>query len=633
MIQLAFAGATTRIDELGNLILHTPSGDLIQHPPIIYQTLHNERKVIEGQYTLNTDINGKKTVGFQVAAYDHTQPLIIDPVLSYSTYLGGSGNDAAYSVAVDGTGNAYITGSTAALGFLSTSGAAQLSYGGGTSDAFITKLNTDGSAVVYTTYLGGNNSDTGRGIKVDAAGNAYLVGTTSSANFPTTSGVIQGIASGPNDAFVAKLNATGSGMLYATLLGGSGGDSGNAIAIDAGGNAYITGNTNSINFPLKNPLQTGFLNGLSEAFVAKLDPTASNLVYSTYLGGKVDDYGNAIAVDGSGNAYVAGYTTSTNFKVSRGSLQGIAAGGGDGFVTKLDILGKLSYSTYLGGTGADAIQGIALDSSNNAYITGYTGSSNFKVTTGALRTTLAGGNDAFISKLNATGTALSYSTYLGGSGNDYGNGITVDSAANATVIGTTNSTNFPLVLGTGLIGMDDVFVSTFNTTGSSLTLSTLLGGANTDQGWAVALDSSANIYLTGVTSSSNFPAVNAIKNSNGGGSDAFVMKISPGLNSAAVTASPTSLDFGNTVLSSTPLSITKTTTVTNPGTIAVPMSIRLAYGGRSVFSQTNTCGTSLAGGASCTVSVTFATSVAGGWGDFVSINGATFAVEISGSAS
>ena len=630
-IQLAFVGATLQLDKQGNLVLHTSGGDLVQHSPVIYQTLQGERKIIDGQYALNTDANGKQTVSFQVAAYDRSQPLVIDPVLSYSTYLGGSGSDAAYGVAVDGVGNAYITGSTATLNLLSTNGAAQLNYGGGTSDAFISKLNADGSAVVYTTYLGGNNSDTGRGIKVDAAGNAYIVGTTSSANFPTTSGVIQSIASGPSDIFVVKLNDSGTSLIYASLLGGNGTDNGIAIALDISGNAYITGMTNSSNFPIKNAAQGAPSRSQIDAFVSKLNPTATSLDYSTYLGGSGVDNGLAIAVDNDGSAYVAG-STASGLKVTTGVLQTAVGGKGDGFITKLDFLGKLSYSTYLGGSGADVIQGIALDSNNNAYVTGNTASSNFNVTAGALRTTLAGGKDGFASKVNAAGTALVYSTYLGGNGNDFGNGIAVDAAGNATVTGSTNSTNFPLVLGSGAIGLDDIFVTTFNATGTSLTLSTLLGGANADQGWGVALDSSANIYLAGVTNSSNFPAVNAMQGSTGGSSDAFVMKISPGLNSTGVTASPTSLDFGSTVLSSTPLSITKTVNLINLGTLAVPMNIGFSNGGQSVFSQTNTCGASLAAGARCTVSVTFATLAGGSWSNSVVNNGVHVAT-LSGSAS
>jgi hypothetical protein len=378
--------------------------------------------------------------------------------LVYSTYLGGSGEEQEAALAVDSAGNAYITGATYSNNFPTTPGALQTTCAGGscvypTPDGFVTKINPTGSALVYSTYLGGSWIDEGNNIAVDGAGNAYVVGATWSSDFPTTAGAFQTVCSNGidcsdnGDAFVAKINPAGSALVYSTYLGGTGNDLGAAIAVDNSGDAFLTGDTNSTDFPTKNPLQPA--NGSSatngyNSFVTEFNPTGSALVYSTYLGGSSgNDVALDIAVDSAGNAYLTGQAESTNFPTLDPWQAAYGGGRSDAFVTKINSTGSaFIYSTYLGGRGVDVAYSIAVDSAGNAYVAGSTTSHNFP-TANPLQATNAGGSDAFVTKINSTGSGLVYSTYLGGSGNDSGNNIAVDGAGNVYLAGGTASTNFP----------------------------------------------------------------------------------------------------------------------------------------------------------------------------------------------
>ncbi len=348
-ITLSFQGADKlEVNAGGDLVLHTKGGEIRQHKPLVYQQANGGKQTVTGNYVLK----GEAEIGFQVAAYDTSKPLIIDPVLSYSTYLGGISDDHGFSVAVDSDNNAYVSGRTNSTNFPTTVGAFQTTNAGGLFDTFVTKLNSEGTALVYSTYLGGSNVDglSSIMIAVDSGGNAYVAGDTWSNDFPTTSGALQTtFAGGQNDGFVTKLNSTGSALVYSTYLGGSSDDETLAIAIDSGGNAYVTGWTNSTNFPTMNPFQATFGGGILDAFVTKLNSEGTALVYSTYLGGSDHDQGNGIAVDSDGNAYVAGATASTNFPIAN-PIQAVCAScpTTDAFVTKLNSSGSaLVYSTYL----------------------------------------------------------------------------------------------------------------------------------------------------------------------------------------------------------------------------------------------------------------------------------------------
>ena len=550
-IRLGVEGAgRVEVDAEGDLVLQAAAGGQVRfHKPLVYQEVDGARREVEGSFTLRSSSlksavrNPQSEIGFEVAAYDPTYPLVIDPVLVYSTYLGGSGGDWGYGIAVDSSGNAYVTGSTVSSNF-PTANAVQARYGGGDSDAFVSKLNAAGSALVYSTYLGGSGDDWSWGIAVDSSGNAYVTGPTASRNFPTAN-ALQASNRGSHDAFVTKLNAAGSALVYSTYLGGSGDDAGTGMALDSSGNAYVTGLTSSRNFPTANAVQASYGGGMYDAFVTKLNAAGSALVYSTYLGGSDEDGGSGIAVDSSGNAYVTGMTNSSNFPTAN-ALQASNRGSNDAFVTKLNAAGSaLVYSTYLGGSG-DEVGLIAVDSSGNAYVTGETSSGNFP-TANALHASSGGGrSDAFVTKLNAAGSALVYSTYLGGSGEEGGSGIAVDSSGNAYVTGYTGSSNFPTsnALQASNRGLRDAFVTKLNAAGSALVYSTYLGGSDEDDGWGIAVDSSGNAYVAGYTESSNFPTAGALQPAYGGGAyDAFIAKITEGAPSCSYSISPTSQPF------------------------------------------------------------------------------------------
>ena len=368
--------------------------------------------------------------------------------LVYSTYLGGSENESGAGIAVNTSGNAYVTGFTESSDFPTTAGAVQTTLDG-FADAFVTELNPTGSALVYSTYLGGSNEESGAGIAVDTSGNAYVIGSTQSSDFPITAGAFQTTYGGNGVAFVTELNPTGSSLVYSTYLGGSGLDFGAGIAVNTSGNAYVIGSTQSSNFPTTAGTVQPTLGGFEDAFVTELNPTGSGLVYSTYLGGSLYDHpGAGIAVDTSGNVYVTGWTDSSDFPTTPGAFQTNFGGNIDVFVTELNPTGSsLVYSTYLGGSTQDLGLGIAVDTSGNAYVTGYTISSDFPTTAGAFQTTYAGDADAFFTELNQTGTGLVYSTFLGGLSQDDGFGIAMDTSGSAYVIGGTYSSDFPTTAG------------------------------------------------------------------------------------------------------------------------------------------------------------------------------------------
>ncbi|MBC8123073.1 MAG: SBBP repeat-containing protein [Gemmatimonadaceae bacterium] len=520
------------LDEKGELVLHTPGGVMRQQKPRIYQQVNGRIQPVEGEYVLMG-----QEVGFRLASYDRGLPLVIDPILSYSTYLGGTGQDAGEKVVRDAAGNVYVTGSTTSTNFPVSSGAYDTTYGL-VEDAFVTKLNATGTAVIYSTYLGGAAADSGFDLVVDSAGNAYVTGQTDSVNFPVTTGALQTTAAGGGDAFVTKLNATGTALIYSTYLGGGGPDiGGEGIALDAAGNVYIAGETSSANFPVTAGAYQTTRAGTQDAFVSKLNATGTALVYSTFLGGSgIDNGGEGIAVDGAGNAYVTGRTDSINFPVTAGAFQTTAGGNGDAFVTKLNATGSaLVYSTYLGGSSLDnGGEQIVVDAGGNLYVTGFTSSINFPTTNGAYDRLLGGAQDAFVTKLNATGTALVYSTYLGGDDVDLGNGLAVDANNNAYVTGFTQSTNFPLSprrLDGALSGSQDVFLTKLNATGTAIVYSTYLGGSGSDAGNAVTVEPSGNTFIAGVTSSGNFPTTTGVlQASQAGLQDAFVTKINFAVN-------------------------------------------------------------------------------------------------------
>ncbi|VVB67772.1 Beta-propeller repeat protein [uncultured archaeon] len=391
-IVLVYSGQDNlSLEKDGSILIRTATGNLTDSEPFCYQEINGSRVTIEGSYRKIDE----KRIGFEIKSYNKSFALVIDPVLKYSTYLGGSSYDIGYCIAVDGSGNAYIMGRTGSEDFPIKN--AYHPTLPGSFNAFITKLTLAGDALVYSTYLGGGAEDSGHGIAVDGNGNAYLTGSTTSANFPTKN-AYQSVNVGSTDAFVTKLNSAGNALVYSTYLGGSSYDSGGGIAIDDSGDVYVTGYTSSTNFPTNNAYQSANA-GKEDAFVAKLSPAGKKLVYSTYLGGSNSDYGYGIAVDDRGNTYVTGGTYSTDFP-TKNAYQDTIGGTENAFVAELSPAGKkLLYSTYLGGIGTFQIGfGIAIDDRGNIYVAGVTDSTNFP-TKNAFQSANAGKYDAFVASV------------------------------------------------------------------------------------------------------------------------------------------------------------------------------------------------------------------------------------------
>jgi len=520
----------------GDLLL----GDARLSRPVLYQDVDGARRPVDGAFRL---LDGGAHVGFTVGAYDRTRPLVIDPTLVTSSYLGGAGIDNAAAVDVDGGGNVYVVGSTESADFRATNPFQNALNGDGSpgkSDAFVAKLNADGTVLLYATYLGGSNRDAAAGVAVGADGSAYVTGVTESDNFPKTAGVAQeNYGGGPSDAFVTKLNPAGSGLAWSTFLGGAQTDAARAVAVNADGEAFVTGSTNSVEFPTANPFQQATPRPDDvDAFVTKVTSDGTSFAYSTRLGGSNDDRGLDIAVDATGNAYVTGDTRSPGFPTARplqpgagGSASGVAGSFSDAFVTKFGPAGNnLVYSTFLGGSDTDQGTAIAVDGEGAAYVTGATNSPNFPVKT-PLQGRKDGDTDAFVSKVNPAGSELVYSTYLGGGGADSGTGIVVDRVGGVTVVGVTGSTNFPTakpIQGVKGGGATDAFVSALAPAGATLVSSTYLGGREDDQAAGVAVGpGAATPVVVGSTSSADFPTAKPLQPARAGSAaDAFVTRVS-----------------------------------------------------------------------------------------------------------
>jgi hypothetical protein len=541
IIALSFEGAErVKVDAQGELVLTASGGEIRQRKPVIYQEVDGVRHEVAGGYKLGDN----NTVGFQLADYDASKPLVIDPVLVYSTFLGGVNVDSGSDITVDAAGNAYVSGTTQQIApstFPTTAGAFDTTHNG-LQDAFVTKLNPTGSALVYSTFLGGSDLDSAGGIEVDTAGNAYVAGQTSSPDFPTTAGAFDTTHNGDRDVYAAKLNPTGSALVYSTFLGGIDADLGADIALDSSGNAYVTGNTVSANFPTTPGAFDTTLNPNErfDAFVTKLNAAGSALIYSTLLGGSSGTSGNAIAVDTAGNAYVTGATSSSDFPTTAGAFDTTYNTNQDAYVTKFNATGSaLVYSTFLGSTANDSASSIDVDASDSAYVTGSTTSSNFPTTAGAFDTTFNGNFDVFVTKLNGTGSAPVYSTFLGDVDFDFAQDIVVDSSGSAYLTGLTSSPNFPTTFdavdATYNGGLADAFVTKLDPSGSALAYSTFLGGSGTgqtsgvadDSGNGIAVDLLGNAYVAGSTRSADFPTTaGAFDTTFNGVEDAFVAKLS-----------------------------------------------------------------------------------------------------------
>ncbi len=554
-IAIDFTGAENlEINQSGELVLTVGGEKIVQKKPFVYQEIGNERREVAANYSIQNPKSKIQNprVGFEIGEYDRSKPLTIDPVLVYSTYLGGNEADSGIAIAVDDGGNVYVTGNADSSNFPTVNPYQANEAGNG--DVFVTKINAAGTAIIYSTYVGGSRGDSGRGIDIDNAGNAYVTGTTGASisfnDFPTVN-AFDNSYGGTDDAIVFKLNPAGNALLYSTYLGGSNSDIGHEIKVDRStGEAFVAGNSLSqAGFPTTpGAFNSTCSNCSSGSFVTKFNAQGSALIYSTYVGpGPAND----LAIDAGGNAYITGSTTSTAFPITPGAVQptctGCNLGRSDAFVTKLNPTGTaLVYSTYLGGSIDEVGNGIVVDIAGNAYVTGRTesGTGNsvlFPTTPGAFQTVSLGVPDGFVTKVNPTGTAFVYSTFLGGNVRDEAFGIATDAFGNAHIIGQTRSRDLPLVSPFQSIcpqNGDCVFMASLNPAGAALIFSTFFGQGS---GLEVAADSAGNIYVTGVTYDglANLPTMNPIQPNHGAGNsvfDGFVAKIQVQQNQTPRTA-------------------------------------------------------------------------------------------------
>jgi hypothetical protein len=598
-IRIRFDGARhLEVDEDGNLSVFAEHGRISFQKPLIYQTgAADNKQLVHGKFR----ILAANTIGFALGPYDHTRPLIVDPILDYSTYLGNV--SGASSIAVDSAGEAFVAG-YAVSGMPTTTGSFQPNLpAAGKSDptavgsslytntaAFVAKFNSEGTALVYCTYLSGSQNDAADAIAIDADGNAYVAGATASTDFPVTTGSFQtsNHAGRAGTGFITELNSSGSSLIYSTFLGGSQETSITGIALDSTGNAFVTGYTADLNFPVTpgafqatspaNPIIGG------KGFITKVAAGGKTLLYSTYIGGSKWDLPYGIAIDATENAYITGGTQSPDFPTTPGAFQTVNKATifnllGGSFVSKLNPAGSaLAYSTYLDGSYTDVAYAIAVDAAGNAYVTGFATSSDFPTTPGVFQPTLGltplelalEMSNVFVTKLNPTGTGLVYSTFLGGKESynqgaygDVGLGIAVDSSGNAYIAGSTGDLDFPVTSGalqtqniTQLVSEDLAsFVTKINSTASAILYSTFLTGTGDQSGdeagvscdcaEGIALDGSQNVYVAGRNVSTDFPTtLGVLQNQSEYGASAFVTKFNGAemlqlpLTTTTLTASP-----------------------------------------------------------------------------------------------
>jgi hypothetical protein len=624
VVKIRFDGVDKiSIGAQGELILGAGQGDIRQPAPVIYQMVRGQRQSVSGGYRLVD----ARTIAFDVGKYDHQLPLVIDPILAYSTFFGGNSSATAWAIAVDTNGFVYIAGQTLSTVFYPSS--FQPNFSGGTyaGDAFVAKFGNQASNLIYFTYLGGSADDSAASIAVDGAGDAFVTGFTDSANFPTTTNALHRTIGGPptpsgyyNDAFVSELNPGGSNLVYSTFLGGSGPDAGTGIALDSSNNIYVTGYTGSTNFPttpnafqkqLGCPYYSYAPYYFNNAFVAEISASGTNLLYSSYFGGGNFDVGESIAVDSSNYVYMAGFTASTNFPNTNAfqqylNLSPIPTSAYDAFVAKfMPSCTGLVYSTFLGGTNNDVAYHLAVDGSGNAYVTGWTVSTLFPNTArnvpglynGLINNDILGYpviTNSFLTQItwNGSNAAIGYSAVFGGTnyGSDLAHGVALDPSGDAFVVGASSTTNFPSFNTPGLLsttnsGYTDAFVIAFNTNCSAILYSGYLGGSSYDSGFGIAVDSLTNAYIVGLTSSSNFPTLNPFQPLLRGTSDAFLSEIGWTVLPPEITTQPTNQGVA--------VGSTATFVLTATGTS--PLSYRWEFGGTNlmddgvhIFGATNT---------------------------------------------
>jgi hypothetical protein len=653
-IQFEVQGAKqTSLDAAGDLVLFTGTGEVHFQSPSIYQESNGTRVPVAGAYVLQ-DSNH---VAFQVARYDSSAPLLIDPVLVYSTDLGGSGDDQPYGIAVDSAGDFYVAGYTDSIDFpLATLG----TLPAGNTHVFVAKLDATGSNLIYADYVGGNNQDYGYALALDSADEVYVTGSTTSSDFPLVN-PYQSTYPGSFNGFLSRLSADGSSLLYSTYLGGNGSDIPSAIELDSSRNVLVAGNTSSTNFPVVNAFQAtanpnqGGLYG-NYGFLTKFSPDGSSLVYSTYFAGSSNvayncgfpcwpsPYSaiNAIALDTNGNAFVAGNTNTYDFPTTSGaylaSVSTQTQNAFAGFVSKFDGSGALDYSTYFYESSGSLtnVNAIAVDASGSAYITGAAFSDGtFPVTTTSICDPGVSGFScgyAFVSKFNSSGSQLLYSTFLGLNNLADSRSIALDSNNDAYVLAYTTSTDFvPVNSIEQYSGGNDLLLVEIDPLGGSQLFATYIGASVDEFPSGLIVDAADNMYVLGTTDSNNFPTTQgAFQETLAGNTDAFIMKIAAG-SGAAASMNPRTLEYAAQTIGST--SSAQTVLLRNMGSSTLAISSITNVGD---FAETDNCAGSVASAGSCTLSVTFTPTAAGIRTGSISVNdnalGSPQVINLSGTA-
>jgi hypothetical protein len=637
-IQFEVQGASqVKLDAQGSLLLKTNDGELRLQSPVVYQQLHGRRVLVDGAYV----VKDASHVSFEVARYDASKPLVIDPVLIYASYLGGTGADQANGISVDSTGSVYLAGTTTSVDF---PGATLGSLAQGTNHAFVAKLNAAGTSLIYADYIGGNGADAAAALVLDSENEVYVTGSTQSSNFPTIN-AYQPTQPGPNTGFLTRVSADGSTLLYSTYLGGSTQDQPTGIAIDAAGEAYVAGYTLSTNFPVVNAYQSEALangNGVfgTYGFLTKFSADGSSLVYSTYFAGNFNGVApgpndrmmrpiadrsgslppysavSSLALDANGNAYLAGTTNTYNFPTTSGTYlttDTAPANNVVGFVGKFSSSGSLDYSTYFYGSTGDniTITGIAVDGTGSAYISGSAVSDGtFPVTTTGICNPGTDGTacgQAYVTKFDPAGATLLYSTFLGPDNYAAPKAITLDSLNDAYVVAQTESASFQTSNAIeSYSDQHDLIVVEIDPGASTQLFASYLGGSGDDAPGGIAVDASGNIYVAGTTSSTDFPITQgAFQGQLTGSTNAFVAKIGAGA-TPTVSLSPNILQFSPVQLGST--SQPQQVTVRNMSNLTLALTSISASGD---FAQNGNCGSSLPPAGSCTLAVTFSPSAIG----------------------
>ena len=543
---MSFSGVDrVSIDETGDLLLHVGTKTIRQHRPVAYQDTTQGRRNVDADYL----VLGRERVVIALGDYDRRRPLVIDPVLAYSSYFGGNADDQVRALAVDAHGNIYLTGVTQSTNFPRANAAQNTKAGDANNlDAFVTKLNPAGTTVFFSTYFGGSGyensaAETAGSIAVDVNGNVYVAGDTASNDFPTTNGVFQPTygagTNSPADGFVAKFSATGA-LVFSSYLGGTDVDHINGVAVASDGDVIVSGRTRSTaveNFPLVNA-RDNTLSGNADAFVARIEANGSALVFSTYIGGTGDElsfYRSGHAIDAQGNVYISGLTSSVDYPTTAGVIRTVRTNSTyDGFVTKLSADGQtILASTWYGGTnGENHVADVAVATNGDVVLTGETAATAGLPLVNAFQTTYQGGlRDGFVARVNGALTTVVFSTYFGGNDRDVAKDVTIDATGAIHIVGTTRSPVFPLmqqVQGT-LAGGNDGFMAKFAGAGTLLFSSYLGSNQVNEEGMAVGATQTGDTVAAGWTAGTTFPRVNPYQNVfQGGFTDGWVARVGPG---------------------------------------------------------------------------------------------------------